>query len=183
MPGGRCGGCLRTPCLWGYLAGGGCPKPGSLASSSDVRTEARRGTLISHGCPARPGQSWAQNFACGPLPHVGDLGLQGDFHKCRPSSHLETQAQTLQSRQTVWAKWEGPIPLTAAPETRLPVPPPPNSPGDWEVSRELSEKGRGRQTAEQSQSAHMGISPAACGEGVHPAPRLATGHSAGWTLR
>lgn len=90
---------------------------------------------------------------------------------------------------TLWAqphwivrgKWEGHFSHTML-ETRLLVPPPPNSPGGWEVS----EKRRGRQTDGQlnrARSAHMGISPAACGEGVRLAPRLATGYSAGWTLR
>ena len=44
--------------------------------------------------PARLEQRQPQHFACGPLSHVRDLGLQSDFHKCRPSSHLETQAQS-----------------------------------------------------------------------------------------
>lgn len=53
--------------------------------------------------------------------------------------------------------------------------------GGWEVSEKS-----GRQTERgltRARPAHMGISQAACGEGVHLGPRLATGHSAGGTLR
>lgn len=158
-----------------------------------MRIETQRGPLISQDCPARLWQSWHQNFACGPLPHVRGLGLRGDLCKYRlwltwrprprPSSAGREALIIAQHHWTVWGKWEGLTPPTAVPETRLLVPPPPNSPGGWEVSSEVSEKRRGRQTAEQSQISSHGHLPAACGEGVHLAPRLATGHSAGWTLR
>lgn len=47
----------------------------------------------------------------------------------------------------------------------------------------LVRKGEADRQLNRARSAHMGISPAACGEGVQLAPRLAIGHSAGWTLR
>lgn len=87
----------------------------------------------------------------------------------RPLAHLEAQAQTLQPWQRNSDHGTAPldcvgkvrrrVPPTAAPETRLLVPPPPSSPGGWKVSGEVSEKRRGRQTAEQSQISSHGHLP------------------------
>lgn len=70
---------------------------------------------------------------------------------------------------------EGTGPPTAAPESRLLVPPPLNSwegGGRWEVSTEVSDKRRGRQmTAEQSQISSHGHLPGSLWGGGPPGPQ------------
>lgn len=70
---------------------------------------------------------------------------------------------------------EGTGPPTAAPESRLLVPPPLNSwegGGRWEVSIEVSDKRRGRQmTAEQSQISSHGHLPGSLWGGGPPGPQ------------
>lgn len=105
----------------------------------------------------------------------------GDFCKHRPSAHLETQAQTLQSWQRNSDHGTAPLNCVgkvggtdsshSCPKDQAAGAPSSKFPRGWEVSSEVSEKRRGRQTAEQSQISSHGHLPCSLWRGGPVGPQ------------